>query len=77
MVKLNKKQANIVNGVTMPVMHIHGLRSTKHFNDNLIDCYITEMTNGRYAIFSSAGNTSTFYTVVNSIEQLHSEFDEV
>jgi len=77
MVKLNEKIASNQNGLVMPVMHIHRLKSEIFFDDMVVDCYITQMDDGRYGVFSSSGVSQSFYKVMPSITKLHESFEEV
>lgn len=76
MVKLNKKQVFNDGKQITPVMFVHSLKSDHFGSDNVINCYITEMDNGRYAVFSS-GYDYSFYKVVPSLNVLNNDFNEV
>lgn len=78
MVKLHAKQ---LNADKVPIAIVHVLTFNKKINDvnagTVMNCYITEMAEGRYGVFSSSGVSSTFYTVMQSQRELHESFEEI
>ena len=76
MVKLNAKQVHNDGKQITPVMFVHPLKSDHFKTDSVVNCYITEMSDERYAVFSS-GYDHDFYKVVPSLIVLHDEFNEV
>lgn len=83
MVKLNAKQVfNDGKQITPvmfthpPVMFTHPLKSHHFGSDKVINCYITEMDHGKYAVFAT-GYKHSFYKVVPSLNVLNDDFNEI
>lgn len=78
MVTINQK---LLSGEGIPVAHTHNLKCTKAAPTfkagETVRCYITEMSTGRYAVFSTSGVCSTQYHVFDSEQELHDHFEEL
>lgn len=82
MVTIHEKEFTITydkgHTIKAPVCRTHQLKSENHFRDGEVkSCYITEMSDGRYAVFTAGYNSGEFYKVIQDQETLHDEFEEV
>lgn len=77
MVTINAKQFSITEGTAIPICHTHSLKSEKHFGGGVKSCYITEMSDGRYAVFTAGYQHGEFYKVFEDQETVHNEFEEI
>lgn len=80
MIKINQKQLVSDGKYVKPLMHIHNLTVKKEaqtFTEGeIVKCYVTQYSDGRFAVFSSSGATKTKYHVFESEQELNDTFDE-